>query len=226
MAKDAAKAEIEFDALYKARMEKDLKELQVMIERHFKQRKIDDEELKILTERIEKRKSARVEQIQLRQEREKERTQKEKAVKETKLEEERQKKQEDEERKRAAMAAMTANKYGGYLSRDRSGRGNKRTTEREKKRRALAERKQQLNVDHMKRDNLIEKLKQLWTFLYNLETERFDLEDVNDNQRYDVSQLRGRVTEYMAKQGKGPKTTQKPKSLANVGAKLKALNTK
>ena len=113
------------------------------------------------------------------------------------------------------------------LSRDRAGKGNKRTTEREKKRRALAERKTQLTVDHMKKDNLIEKLKQLWTFLYNLEHERFDFEDVNDNQRYDVSQLRGRVTDYMAKQGKGIKQ-QKPKGLgaANVGAKLKALNTK
>ena len=75
---------------------------------------------------------------------------------------------------------------------------------------------------------MIEKLKQLWTFLYNLEHERFDFEDVNDNQRYDVSQLRGRVTDYMAKQGKGIRQ-QKPKGLggaANVGAKLKALNTK
>lgn len=222
----SAKAEIELDALYKGRMEKDLKELQEMIERHFKQRKIDDEELKVLTEKIKQRKAARVEEIQQRQEREKERMQKEKDLRETKLQEEKLKKMEEEERKRSAMAAMTANKYGGYLSRDRSGRGNKRTTEREKKRRALADRKQQLNVDHMKRDNLIEKLKQLWTFLFNLEDERFDFEDVNDNQRYDITQLRSRVTEYMSKQGKGAKTGQKPKSIANVGAKLKALNSK
>lgn len=219
---------LEFEALAKVRMEKDLKELQVMIERHFKQRKVDNEELRVLTERIEKRKEARVEQIKMKQEREKERMQREKDVRERAIAEVTEKKNEVEERKAAAMAAMTANKYGGYLSRDRSGKGNKRTTEREKKRRALADRKTQLTVDHMKRDNVIEKLKQLWTFLYNLEHERFDFEDVNDNQRYDVSQLRGRVTDYMAKQGKGIRQ-QKPKGLggaANVGAKLKALNTK
>ena len=59
--------------------------------------------------------------------------------------------------------------------------------------------------------------------MYNLENERFDFEDVNDNQRYDIGQLRSRVNDHLAKQGKG-KTTQKPKSLANVGDKLKALN--
>jgi len=218
---------IEFEALAKARMEKDLKELQVMIERHFAQRKIDTEELRVLTERIEKRKMARADQIRMKLEREKERLQAEKDVRERALKEEKEKKDAAEERKAAAMAAMTANKYGGYLSRDRSGKGNKRTTEREKKRRALAERRTQLTVDHMKRDNLIEKLKQLWNSLYNLENERFDFEDVNDNQRYDVSQLRARVTDYMAKQGKGLKQ-QKPKGFgaASVGAKLKALNTK
>jgi len=219
---------MEFEALAKVRMEKDLKELQVMIERHFKQRKIDNEELRVLTERIEKRKLARVDQIKMKQEREQNRMQAEKDVRERAASEEKDKKNEAEERKLAAMAAMTANKYGGYLSRDRAGKGNKRTTEREKKRRALAERKTQLTVDHMKKDNLIEKLKQLWTFLYNLEHERFDFEDVNDNQRYDVSQLRARVTDYMAKQGKGIKQ-QKPKGLggaANVGAKLAALKAK
>ena len=111
MANNAAKADINLDALYKARMDKDLKELQEMIERHFKQRLIDDEELRVLTERIEKRKAARVKQIEERQEREKARMQKEKHLREQKLEEERLKKEEEEERKRSAMAAMTANKY-------------------------------------------------------------------------------------------------------------------
>lgn len=218
------KAEIEFDAIYKARMEKDLQELQLMIQRHFEQRKIDDEELKILKERIAKRKSERERQILLRQMREKERMQQEKDLKEQRLAEEKAKKDEEEERKKAAMIAMTANKYGGYLSRDRSGRGNnKRTTEREKKRRALAERKQQLSVDHMKRDNLLEKLKQLWSYLYQLEEEKFDFEDVDHDQKYDISQLRGRVTEYMAKQGKGPlKRKTAPKTLASVGSKMQA----
>ena len=54
-------------------MEKDMTELQGLINAHFEQRKKDEEELEELRIRIEARKEERAKQIRIRQEREKER---------------------------------------------------------------------------------------------------------------------------------------------------------
>ena len=54
-------------------MEKDMTELQALINAHFEQRKKDEEELESLRIRIDARKQERAEQIRIRQEREKER---------------------------------------------------------------------------------------------------------------------------------------------------------
>ena len=48
-----------WDSMQKQRMEKDLVELQSLIQRHFEQRTKDDAELGELKERIEKRKAQR-----------------------------------------------------------------------------------------------------------------------------------------------------------------------
>merc|ERR1712150_246422 len=88
--------EMNFDALTKQRLEKDLAELQQMISKHFDQRKKDDEELDDLTKRIEKRKAERAEQQRIRSEREKVRMQREKEERQAKEDAEERRKQEDE----------------------------------------------------------------------------------------------------------------------------------
>uniref|UniRef100_A0A3P9BJS9 Troponin T, cardiac muscle isoforms n=1 Tax=Maylandia zebra TaxID=106582 RepID=A0A3P9BJS9_9CICH len=64
---------VDFDDIYRKRQEKDLSELQSLIEAHFVQRKKEEEELIALVNRIEKRRSERAEQQRIRAEREKER---------------------------------------------------------------------------------------------------------------------------------------------------------
>merc|ERR1711941_94036 len=179
----------DFDALQKNRMEKDLQELQGLIAQHFEKRKKDDIELKELEDRIEKRKAERAEQMRIRQEREKERAEREKEERKAKEEAEERKKKEDEERRKIAMQGMNQNNQG-YLGRERQRGGNRRQTEREKKRKILAERRKPLNIDHLAKDKLTEKAKDLHKFLLILEEEKFDFEDKLDRQKYDISQLR------------------------------------
>merc|ERR1711893_409963 len=202
---------VDFDALHKNRMEKDLQELQTLIASHFEQRKKDDAELDELHQRIEKRKAERAEQIRIRQEREKERLAREK--------EERRNK-EEEERKKQAIANMSMH-YGGYLARNDRNKGNRRQTEREKKRKILAERRKPLNIDRLNADKLRDKAVELHKWLAQLEEEKYDFETKLDRQKYDINQLRQRVNEYMGKFGKGKQAGGKRqvKTLANVGAR-------
>merc|ERR1712184_89882 len=209
----------DFDALQKNRMEKDLQELQGLIAQHFEKRKKDDVELKELEDRIEKRKAERAEQMRIRQEREKERAEREKEERRLKEEEEERKKKEDEERRKVAMQSMSAGNQG--MSRDRQRGGNRRQTEREKKRKHLAERRKPLNIDHLTKDKLLEKVKEMHKHLAVLEEEKYDFEVGLDRQKYDISQLRQRVNELNVKCGKGPvgKGAKKVKTLANVSAR-------
>merc|ERR1711997_1160506 len=206
----------------KNRMEKDLQELQGLIAQHFEKRKKDDVELKELENRIEKRKEERAEQMRVRQEREKERAEREKEERRLKEEEEERKKKEDEERRKIAMQSMNTNNPG--MSRDRQRGGNRRQTEREKKRKALAERRKPLNIDHLTKDKLLEKVKEMHKHLAVLEEEKYDFEVGLDRQKYDISQLRQRVNELNVKCGKGPvgKGSKKVKTLANVSARAGA----
>uniref|UniRef100_A0A4W6F5K4 Troponin T2d, cardiac n=1 Tax=Lates calcarifer TaxID=8187 RepID=A0A4W6F5K4_LATCA len=64
---------VDFDDIHRKRQEKDLSELQSLIEAHFIQRKKEEEELIALVNRIEKRRAERAEQQRIRAEREKER---------------------------------------------------------------------------------------------------------------------------------------------------------
>ena len=51
--------------------------------------------------------------------------------------------------------------YSGMANRQRKGRG----TERDRKKKILAERRKPLNIDHMDLDKLREKCQQLWDYL-------------------------------------------------------------
>ena len=65
------------EELNRKKVEKDLCELQQLINRHFEERKKEEVELEDLRDRIEKRKKMRAEQIIVRQQREKERRERE-----------------------------------------------------------------------------------------------------------------------------------------------------
>merc|ERR1712053_4365 len=171
----------DFDALQKQRMEKDLQELQLLINKHFETRQKDDAELQELEGRIEKRKEERAEQMRVRQEREKKRLEREKEEKLRREAEEEAKKLEEEERKKAAIAAMSSS--GGNMNRDRN-RNNRR---------------QPLNVDHLTIEKLREKAAAMHKWLAQLEEEKYDFESVIDRQKYDVTQFRSRVADWMAK---------------------------
>merc|ERR1712035_270265 len=147
-------------------------EIQSLIQKHFEQRTKDDSDLEELKERIEKRKEQRAEQIRIRQEREKERLQKEKEERAAREAEEERKRLEEDERKKSAMASMSQH-YGGYLARQDRQRGGKRQTEREKKRKTLAERRKPLNIDHLNTEKLKDKAKELAKWVAFLEEERY-----------------------------------------------------
>lgn len=214
---------VDFDQIHRVRMEKDLQELKTLIATHFEQRKRDDEELDQLKVRIEKRKAERAEQMKIRQERERERIQREKEERKAKEEEEERKKIEEEERKKQAIANMSMH-YGGYLARGDRNKNNKRQTEREKKRKLLAERRKPLNIDHLQSEKLKDKVKELFQWMSTLEEEKYDFEIKLERQKYDINQLRQRVNEYMGKFGKGGKGGSKRavKTLANVSARAGA----
>ena len=213
---------VDFDQIHRTRMEKDLQELQVLIASHFEQRKRDDEELDNLKVRIEKRKQHREEQMKIRQEREKARIKKEKEERKQREEEEAKRLLEEEERKKKAIQSMSMH-HGGYLARgEKKGKG--RQTEREKKRKILAERRKPLNIDHLQTDKLREKAQELHDWMTQLETEKYDFEVHLERQKYDINQLRQRVNEYMGKFGKGGKggAKRQVKTLANVSARAGA----
>merc|ERR1712038_679990 len=97
---------------------------------------------------------------------------------------------------------MNTNNPG--MSRDRQRGGNRRQTEREKKRKHLAERRKPLNIDHLTKDKLLEKVKEMHKHMAVLEEEKYDFEVGLDRQKYDIAQLRQRVNELNVKCGKGP----------------------
>merc|ERR1712179_749127 len=157
----------------------------------------------------------------IRQEREKERIQREKEERKAKEEEEERKRIEEEEKKKQAIANMSMH-YGGYLARGDRNKNNKRQTEREKKRKVLAERRKPLNIDHLQSEKL--KAKELFQWMSQLEEEKYDFEIKLERQKYDINQLRQRVNEYMGKFGKGGKggSKRQVKTLANVSARAGA----
>ncbi|KAF6073748.1 troponin T2, cardiac type [Phyllostomus discolor] len=186
---------LDFDDIHRKRLEKDLNELQALIEAHFENRKKEEEELLSLKDRIEKRRAERAEQHRIRSEREKERQTRLAEERARREEEESRRRAEDEARKKKALSNMMH--FGGYIQKQAQTerRSGKRQTEREKKKKILAERRKVLAIDHLNEDQLREKAKELWQTIYNLEAEKFDLQEKFKQQKYEINVLRNRIND-------------------------------
>merc|ERR1711990_171178 len=167
-----------------------------MIETHFQVRKKDEEELQGLKDRIEKRKLVREQQIAERAIREKKRQ-----------EEEKRKKKAEEEKKKDALAAMSMN-FGGAAQRQNNRKG-KRAQDKDKKKKILADRRKQLNVDHLAGEKLQEKAIELHKWLSFLEEDKYDFEERHDFLKQELKQHRQRVNDLMGAKAKGKINTRK-----------------
>ncbi|GAB1292934.1 Troponin T, fast skeletal muscle [Apodemus speciosus] len=187
---------VDFDDIQKKRQNKDLMELQALIDSHFEARKKEEEELIALKERIEKRRAERAEQQRIRAEKERERQNRLAEEKARREEEDAKRRAEDDMKKKKALSSMGAN-YSSYLAKADQKRGKKQTA-REMKKKILAERRKPLNIDHLSDDKLRDKAKELWDTLYQLETDKFEFGEKLKRQKYDIMTVRARV-EMLAK---------------------------
>ncbi|XP_030619033.1 troponin T, fast skeletal muscle isoform X3 [Delphinapterus leucas] len=199
---------VDFDDIQKKRQNKDLMELQALIDSHFEARKKEEEELVALKERIEKRRAERAEQQRIRAERERERQNRLAEEKARREEEDAKRKAEDDLKKKKALSSMGVN-YSSYLAKADQKRGKKQTA-REMKKKALAERRKPLNIDHLSEEKLTDKAKELWETLYQLETNKFEYAEKLKRQKYEIMNVRARV-EMLAKFSKKAGTTAKGK---------------
>ncbi|KAL3058243.1 hypothetical protein OYC64_010421 [Pagothenia borchgrevinki] len=197
---------VDFDDIHRKRMEKDMTELHTLIDVHFEKRKKEEEELNNLTDRIETRRSERADQMKIRAELEKERQNKQAIEKARKEDGEAKKKADDDARKKMILSNLS---FTGYKQ---TQPGGKKPTEREKKKKILNERRKELNIDHIKEEKLREKAKELFEWLHQLESEKFDLQYTQAKQKYEVTVLRNRVSDHQ-KVGGDPKATKHSKSI-------------
>ncbi|XP_069421873.1 troponin T, fast skeletal muscle isoform X1 [Ovis canadensis] len=179
---------VDFDDIQKKRQNKDLMELQALIDSHFEARKKEEEELVALKERIEKRRAERAEQQRIRAEKERERQNRLAEEKARREEEDAKRRAEDDLKKKKALSSMGAN-YSSYLAKADQKRGKKQTA-RETKKKVLAERRKPLNIDHLSEDKLRDKAKELWDTLYKLETDKFEYGEKLKRQKYDQQEGR------------------------------------
>uniref|UniRef100_A0A667Y4R3 Troponin T type 3a (skeletal, fast) n=1 Tax=Myripristis murdjan TaxID=586833 RepID=A0A667Y4R3_9TELE len=184
---------VDFDDIQKKRQNKDLIELQALIDAHFECRKKEEEELIALKERIEKRRAERAEQQRIRAEKEKERQARREAERLQKEEADAKKKADEEAKKKSALSSMGA--VSSHLQRADQKRGGKKETEREKKKKILASRRKALNIDHLNEDKLKDKINELYDWMRQLESEKFDHMERLKRQKYEVTTLRKRVEE-------------------------------
>uniref|UniRef100_A0AC11B8L1 Troponin T3, fast skeletal type n=1 Tax=Ovis aries TaxID=9940 RepID=A0AC11B8L1_SHEEP len=197
---------VDFDDIQKKRQNKDLMELQALIDSHFEARKKEEEELVALKERIEKRRAERAEQQRIRAEKERERQNRLAEEKARREEEDAKRRAEDDLKKKKALSSMGAN-YSSYLAKADQKRGKKQTA-RETKKKVLAERRKPLNIDHLSEDKLRDKAKELWDTLYKLETDKFEYGEKLKRQKYDITNLRSRIDQaqkHSKKAGTTPK---------------------
>ncbi|XP_026866302.1 troponin T type 3b (skeletal, fast) isoform X2 [Electrophorus electricus] len=184
---------VDFDDIQKKRQNKDLIELQTLIDAHFECRKKEEEELIALKERIEKRRAERAEQQRIRAEKDKERQARREEERLRKEELDAKRKAEDDAKKKSVLTSMGSN-YSSYLQKADQKKG-KKQTEREKKKKILAERRKALNIDHLNEDKLRDKAKELWDWMFSLESEKFDHIEKLKRQKYEITTLRQRVEE-------------------------------
>ncbi|XP_045887174.1 troponin T, slow skeletal muscle [Micropterus dolomieu] len=182
---------VDFDDIHRKRMEKDLLELHTLIDVHFEQRKKDEEELIGLKERIERRRSERAEIQRVRAEKEKDRQNRIAEERHRKEEEEAKKKADDDAKKKKVLSGMGAN-FGGFLAKAESRRG-KRLTGKEIKKKTLAERRQPLGIDNLREDALKQRAQEMWNWIYQLESEKFDYIEYMKHQKYEIIVLLNRI---------------------------------
>uniref|UniRef100_A0A3Q0SF60 Troponin T type 3a (skeletal, fast) n=1 Tax=Amphilophus citrinellus TaxID=61819 RepID=A0A3Q0SF60_AMPCI len=180
--------------IQKKRQNKDLMELQALIDAHFECRKKEEEELIALKERIEKRRAERAEQQRVRAEKDKERQARREEERRIKEEADAKKKADEDAKKKSALSSM-GSQYSSHLQRADQKRGGKKETEREKKKKILAARRKALNIDHLNEEKLKEKIKELHDWMTQLESEKFDHMERLKKQKYEVTTLRKRVEE-------------------------------
>uniref|UniRef100_A0A8C8Y305 Troponin T, slow skeletal muscle n=1 Tax=Panthera leo TaxID=9689 RepID=A0A8C8Y305_PANLE len=161
-------------------MEKDLLELQTLIDVHFEQRKKEEEELIALKERIERRRSERAEQQRFRTEKERERQAKLAEEKMRKEEEEAKKRAEDDAKKKKVLSNMGAH-FGGYLVKVSSVPWDLRSTF--PGRRGWGPRL--LVPDRGEVARKEEKAQELSDWIHQLESEKFDLMAKLKQQKYE-----------------------------------------
>ncbi|KAG7522889.1 troponin T, fast skeletal muscle isoforms-like isoform X1 [Solea senegalensis] len=193
---------VDFDDIQKKRQNKDLIELQGLIDAHFECRKKEEEELIALKERIEKRRAERAEQQRVRAEKDKERQARREEERRIREESDAKKKADEEAKKKSALSSMGSN-YSSHLARADQKRGGKKETEREKKKKILAARRKPLNIDHLSEDKLKDKINELHEWMTQLESEKFDHMERLKRQKYEVTTLRKRVEELSKFSKKG-----------------------
>ncbi|XP_061086634.1 troponin T, slow skeletal muscle-like isoform X2 [Conger conger] len=194
---------VDFDDIHRKRMEKDLLELQTLIEVHFDQRKKDETELTGLKDRIENRRSARAEQQRVRAEKDRDRQAKIAEERQRKEEEEAKKRADDEAKKKKVLSNMAH--FGGFLAKAELRKG-KTQTARDIKKKTLAERRKPLGIEHMREDGLRERAKEMWERIYKLESEKFDLMEQMRRQKYEITILLNRIShaqKFKKSHGKG-----------------------
>uniref|UniRef100_A0A087Y7W1 Troponin T, slow skeletal muscle n=1 Tax=Poecilia formosa TaxID=48698 RepID=A0A087Y7W1_POEFO len=182
---------VDFDDIHRKRMEKDLLELQTLIDVHFEQRKKEEEELVGLKDRIERRRAERAEQQRVRAEKERDRQTRIAEERQRKEDEEAKKRADDEAKKKKVLSNMGAH-FGGFLAKEEQRRG-KRQTAREIKKKTLAERRKPLSIESLEEDGLRERAKEMWEWIYQLESEKFDLTEKMKKQKYEINVLLNRI---------------------------------
>ncbi|XP_063738525.1 troponin T, fast skeletal muscle-like isoform X2 [Eleginops maclovinus] len=192
---------VDFDDIQKKRQNKDLYELQSLIDAHFECRKKEEEELLALKDRIEKRRAERAEQQRIRSEKDKERQARREAERQKREEADAHRKMEDEAKKKNALSSMGSG-YSSHLQKIEGRRG-KKQTEREKKKKIMAERCKPLDLGDFSDTDLREKAKELWKWLHDLEAIKYDHCEKLKRQRYEVISLRNRIDELQKHSKKG-----------------------
>merc|ERR1712212_1090327 len=168
-----------------------------------KQRAKEEEELKRLKEKQAKRKEIRAEQekkLAQQKKEEEERLRKEEAEKKAKEAEEKKKRQAMMQAQKEKQSA--GDKKGGAKKTDGGGMGNVQDARREmtktkeqleeEKKISLSIRIKPLELDGMDSDGLKAKASELWEVIVKLETEKYDLEERQRRQDYDLKELKER----------------------------------
>ncbi|XP_053196856.1 troponin T, slow skeletal muscle-like isoform X1 [Scomber japonicus] len=182
---------VDFDDIHRKRMEKDLLELQTLIDVHFEHRKKEEQELIGLKDRIENRRAERAEQQRVRAEKERDRQTRIAEERQRKEDEEAKKRADDEAKKKKVLSNMGAH-FGGFLAKVEQRRG-KRQTAREIKKKTLAERRNPLAIENLKEDGLRKRANEMWEWIYQLESEKFDLTEKMKRQKYEINVLLNRI---------------------------------